>query len=297
MKIVPTRWLEIGYEEFGDPTGLPVLLLHGFPDDAVRAWDGVIRQLSHERVRMITPYLRGFGPTLITAPEAVSGQLAALGQDVLDLADSLHIERFVIVGQDWGARAAYAAAALAPARIIFLLCLATPYVMFGGKNESPAQARAFWYQWYFNLDRGREAFAADPKSFCEYLWRVWSPRWEFSTAEFAATSAAWSNPQFVDVVIHYYRHRYGNASGSGVYTAQQAILVAQPVIRVPTVFACGTADACNLPESSLGQECWFANGYERVEVEGAGHFIQREDPGLIAALLQRQNISHFIRGE
>jgi pimeloyl-ACP methyl ester carboxylesterase len=101
MKIVPTRWLEIGYEEFGDPTGLPVLLLHGFPDDAVRAWDGVIRQLSHERARMITPYLRGFGPILITAPEAVSGQLAALGQDVLDLADALRIERFVIVGQDW----------------------------------------------------------------------------------------------------------------------------------------------------------------------------------------------------
>ena len=69
----PDLVAEIGYEEFGDPTGLPVLLLHGFPDDAVRAWDGVIRQLSHERVRMITPYLRGFGPTLITAPEAVSG--------------------------------------------------------------------------------------------------------------------------------------------------------------------------------------------------------------------------------
>jgi pimeloyl-ACP methyl ester carboxylesterase len=103
MKIVPTRWLEIGYEEFGDPSGLPVLLLHGFPDDAVRAWDGVIRQLNHERVRMFTPYLRGFGPTLITAPEAVSGQVAALGQDVLDFADALHIERFTIVGQDWGA--------------------------------------------------------------------------------------------------------------------------------------------------------------------------------------------------
>ena len=99
------------------------------------------------------------------------------------------------------------------------------------------------------------------------------------------------------MVIHYYRHRYGNASGSGVYTAQQAILDAQPVIRVPTVFACGTADACKLPESSLGQERWFANGYERVEVEGAGHFIQREDPGLIAALLQGQNLSQFIRGE
>jgi len=154
MKIAATKRLEIGYEEFGDPTGLPVLLLHGFPDDPLRAWDGVIRQLRHERVRMITPYLRGFGPTLITAPEAVSGQLAALGQDVLDLADALHIERFVIVGQDWGARAAYAAAALAPARIISLLCLATPYVMFGGKDESPAQARAFWYQWYFNSDRG-----------------------------------------------------------------------------------------------------------------------------------------------
>ena len=87
------------------------------------------------------------------------------------------------------------------------------------------------------------------------------------------------------------------ASGSGVYTAQQATLDAQPVIRVPTVFACGTADACNLPESSLGQERWFANGYERVEVEGAGHFIQREDPELIAALLRRQNISHFTRGK
>ena len=103
MKIAATKRLEIGYEEFGDPTGLPVLLLHGFPDDAVRAWDGVIRQLSHERVRMITPYLRGFGPTLITAPEAVSGQVAALGQDVLDFADALHIERFTIVGRT-GAR-------------------------------------------------------------------------------------------------------------------------------------------------------------------------------------------------
>ena len=72
MKIAATRRLEIGYEEFGDPTGLAVLLLHGFPDDPLRAWDGVIRQLRHERVRMITPYLRGFGPTLITAPEAVA---------------------------------------------------------------------------------------------------------------------------------------------------------------------------------------------------------------------------------
>src|SRR5438128_11566988 len=125
--------------------------------------------------------------------------------------------------------------------------------MFVGKDESPAQARAFWYQWYFNSDRGRDAFAADPKSFCEYLWRVWSPRWEFSAAEFAATSAAWSNPQFVDVVIHYYRHRYGNASGSGGYAAKQATLEVQAGIGVPTGCGSGREDGWNPAEASLGK--------------------------------------------
>ncbi len=159
--------------------------------------------------------------------------------------------------------------------------------MFQGKRESLEQVRAYWYQWYFNTERGRAAFEADPTPFYEYIWRTWSPKWNYSPEEIESARPAWSNPQLVPFVISYYRHRYGNAPGAPAYAEQQAKLEPMPRVDVPTLFGCGLADAVNLPTSSEGQEAWFPKGYQRIEFPGVGHFPQREVPRSVADLIRR----------
>jgi pimeloyl-ACP methyl ester carboxylesterase len=291
MPSAHTPYSQIEYEAHGSPEHLALILLHGFPD-SFRTWDGVIDNLKGERLRILVPHLRGFGATHVHHPEALSGQTAALAQDILDFADALSIDRFVLVGHDWGARTAYSVAALAPQRLMGLVALSTPYLMFQGKRESPEQVRAYWYQWYFNTDRGRAAFEADPIPFCEYLWPTWSPEWKYTPAELESAKFAWTNPQFAPIVISYYRHRYGNAPGAPAYVRQQAQLDPKPgssisQVQVPLLFGCGLADAVNLPASSQGQEPWFPRGYERIEFPNVGHFPQREVPNDVAQLIRR----------
>ena len=287
MKIVRTAVAEIGYLESGRSDGFPVLFLHGFPDDA-HTWDRVVGELEGLPLRLVRPFQRGFGPSRVTAIAAHSGQVGALAQDVLDLADGLGIERFALVGQDWGSRAAHAVAILAPERVTGLVVLATGY---GAVADDPEvrlrQAHVFWYQWWFHTAAGRQALEQDRENVCEYLWRVWSPEWRFSAEEFAAILPSFQNEQFVDTVIHYYRHRWGAAPSSPLYESQETKLRDTPPIPVPAVFMCGTSDACNLPESSRGNTKAYSAGLERVELAGVGHFVQRERPGEVAKRLQR----------
>jgi pimeloyl-ACP methyl ester carboxylesterase len=290
----------IEYEEHGARQHVPVILLHGFPD-SLRTWDRVVDNLKGESLCFLIPHLRGFGATRVDNPEALSGQTAALAQDVLDFADAVSIDRFVLVGHDWGARTAYSVAVLAPQRLLGLVALSTPYLMFQGKRESPEQIRAYWYQWYFNTERGRQAFESDPIPFCEYLWPTWSPQWKFAPEELASAKFAWTNPQFVPFVISYYRHRYGNAPGAPAYANQQAQLdpkpgSSMPQIEVPLLFGCGLADAVNLPASSEGQELWFPRGYQRIEFPNVGHFPQREVPNDVAQLIRRALPSNVVAG-
>ena len=213
MPIAKTEFIDIEYEQHGREDAQPVVLLHGFPD-SLRSWDRVVAILKSENLRFIVPNLRGYGATHVKSPDAMSCQTAALAQDVLDLADALSIGKFLLVGHDWGARTAYSVAVLAPKRLTKLVALSTPYLMFQGKRESPEQIRAYWYQWYFNTERGRAAFESDPWPFYEYIWRSWSPDWNFAPEEFATAKPALQNSQLVPFVISYYRHRYGNAPGA-----------------------------------------------------------------------------------
>jgi pimeloyl-ACP methyl ester carboxylesterase len=287
MRIARTAVAEIGYLESGRSDGFPVLFLHGFPDDA-HTWDKVVAELEGSPLRLIRPFQRGFGPSRVTSIAAHSGQVAALAQDVLDLADELGIDRFALVGQDWGSRAAHGVAVLAPERVTRLLVLATGY---GSVVDDPEvqlrQAHAFWYQWWFHTAAGRVALEQNREKVCEYLWRVWSPEWRFDPDEFAAIVPSLRNEQFVDTVIHYYRHRWGAAPSSPFYESQEIKLRDTPPIPVPAVFICGMSDACNLPESSRGNEKLYPAGLERVELPGVGHFVQRERPEEVAKRLQR----------
>ncbi len=293
-KTVRTKQVEIAYEEHGAGSAgsaggsPPVVLLHGFPDSP-RGWDGVVAALADLPVRILVPYLRGYGATRVVTADAASGQGAALGQDVLDLSDALGIERFVLAGHDWGSRAAAAVALLAPHRLHALMLLASPY---GAGDAAPeerlAQAQAFWYQWYLHTPQGIDALREDRRAFCRRLWRVWSPQWRFAEADFAATAASFDNDQFVDTVVHYYRHRWGNAAGSPVYARQQAALDGAPPLPVAATMVIGTADAVTPPAATRATARNFAAGVRFVDAPGAGHFIQREQPGLVAALLRAE---------
>ncbi len=283
-KRVRTSCLEVAYEDRGSPQADPVILVHGFPDD-ICTWDGVVAPLVDAGYRTLTPYLRGFGPTRFLEKTAFrSGQLAALGQDLIEFADALGIERFMLVGHDWGARAAYIAAALWPERVRGLVTLSVGYGTSTPKDMiSYDQARAYWYQWYFGLERGRVALEQDPRGLCRWLWEAWSPDWHLDDTTFETTARSFDNPHFVEVSIHSCRHRWGNAPGDRRYDEIEARIATLPRIPVSTTVVHGANDGATFPETSAAKERHFTGPYEREVIGGVGHFVQRERPDVVSA--------------
>ena len=114
VRFAKTPVLNIGYEEHGDPSGFPIMLLHGFPYD-IRSFDGVVPPLVEAGHRVIVPYLRGYGATSFLDPDTPrTAEQAAIGQDVVDLAEALGIDRLALAGFDWGLRAACITSILHP---------------------------------------------------------------------------------------------------------------------------------------------------------------------------------------
>src|SRR5208282_3693119 len=233
-----TETLEISYEESGPADGRPAVLLHGFPDDP-RTWDGVAAPLAAAGYRTLVPYLRGYGPTrFLDAGTPRSGQQAALGHDLNAFLDALGIARAALVGYDWGGRAACVVAALWPERAAALVSIGGYNIQNIAKSATPASAEQeyrFWYQWYFHTERGRAGLGANRREICRLLWRLWSPNWRFDEASYERTAASFDNPDFVPVVIHSYRHRYGAAPGDPSLEAIEERLAAGPRIAVPTI--------------------------------------------------------------
>jgi pimeloyl-ACP methyl ester carboxylesterase len=287
---VDTVSLRIAYEESGPGDGIPVVLLHGFPDD-VRAWDGVAGELVEHGFRTVVPYLRGFGPTQFLGAESFrSGQQAALGHDLLGLLDALEIDRAFLAGFDWGGRAACIVAALWPERVRGLVPIGGYSIQDIAKARTPAppeSERRGWYKWYFNTERGRNGLTRNRREFCRLLWNLWSPNMKFDDDTFERTAASFDNPDFVDIVIHSYRHRQGTAPGDPALDAIEARLSARPPIGVPTVLLHGGADGVDPAEGTEGHERFFTGAYERRVVPGAGHFLPREAPAEVVAAVRR----------
>ncbi len=288
MRTVRTSTLEIGYEERGEPAGAPVILLHGFPDDA-HAWDAVAPPLAAKGCRVLAPYLRGYGPTrFLDAGAPRMAQQAAIGQDLLDFMDALGLERAALAGYDWGGRAACIVAILAPARVRALVTIGGYNVqntLAPPKPASASQERANWYQWYFNTERGRLGLETNRREICRLLWGDWSPGWRFDDATFERTAAAFDNPDFVPVVIHSYRHRHRNAPGDPRFDAIERRLAERPRIEVPSVILQGRDDTVDPPRRSETHRALFPDGTERHVVPDAGHFMPREQPGVVVDAL------------
>jgi pimeloyl-ACP methyl ester carboxylesterase len=281
---VSTPVLEIGYEAAGEPGGEPVILLHGFPYD-VRAYDEVADELAASGRYVMAPYLRGYGPTRFRDARTLrSGQQAAIGQDLLDFMDALEIDRAVVAGYDWGGRAACIAAALWPDRITGLVTCGGYAIQDIANSGEPAPAEVevkFWYQYYFHSERGRRGLTRNRDELCALLWRDWSPAWTASAAAYPATSPSLHNPDFVDVVIHSYRHRYGLAEGDPRYQPLEVALAALPKIAVPTVILVSEADGVTGP-AGLDHGPHFTGPCEIRSLPGIGHNVPQEAPTAFA---------------
>jgi pimeloyl-ACP methyl ester carboxylesterase len=287
---VRTPALEIGYEAHGSPGGTPVVLLHGFPDD-VRAFDDVAPSLAAAGCRVLVPYLRGYGPTrFLDSNELRMAQQAAIGQDLLEFMAALRLAPAALAGYDWGGRAACISAILAPERVRALVTIGGYNVQNTVTPAPPASAKAersYWYQWYFNTERGRQGLAQNRRDICRLLWQEWSPTWRFEPAAFERTAASFDNPDFVTVVIHSYRHRHGNAPGDGRLDAIERRLAERPAITVPTVILHGADDTVGPPKRAEAELPQFPAGTERRVVPGVGHFMPREEPkAVVDALLK-----------
>jgi pimeloyl-ACP methyl ester carboxylesterase len=283
LPTVRTPLLEIAYEERNPNARKIVVLLHGFPDDAA-TWEGVLAAPELRTVRTLVPYLRGYGPTRFRDASTMrSGEIAALGRDVIEFLDALGIERCVLVGHDWGARAGYAAAVLAPDRIRHLIALSVGYgTNVPSQKISMPQNEYYWYQWFLATERGRAALSDERRAFCRYLWRTWSPSWHFEESEFERTAASFDNPDFVEIVLHSYRQRWGFVPGDPLYEHDRARLAPLPKIAVPTIVMAGADDGATLPEATEGIEKFFTDSFARELLSGVGHFIQRERPQAVA---------------
>jgi pimeloyl-ACP methyl ester carboxylesterase len=280
-KSIRTKVLDIAYHESGPADGSPVILLHGWPSDP-HDWDDVASALAHVGCRVLVPWLRGFGPTrFLDANTPRSGQQAALGADVRDFMDALGIRQAVLAGYDWGGRGACVASALWPERVSGLVSI-TGYniqnISAAGRPATAAQEHRYWYQWYFQTERGRAGLQQNRRDICRLLWELWSPNWHFDEATFAATAESFDNPDFVDVTIQSYRHRYANALGDPALEPLEQRLAEQPSISVPTIVLHGACDGVGPAAQSERHARHFTARYERRVIPLAGHFLSRETP-------------------
>ncbi|MEJ8812550.1 alpha/beta hydrolase [Variovorax ureilyticus] len=277
--------LDVSYFEVGPPAGPPVLLMHGFPYD-IHSYVDVAPMLAAAGCRVIVPYLRGYGGTrFLRDATPRSGEQAALGADLLALLDALAIPKAVLAGYDWGGRAACVVAALWPERCAGLVSYNSYNVQDIAKAMQPDSAEnehRLWYQYYFHSERGRAGLAADRRGITRLLWQLWSPTWRFEDATFERSAQAFDHPDFVDVVIHSYRHRFGLVPGDPAYADIEAKLAGQPAIAVPTITFDGADDGVRSPADASAHAHRFAGPRSHRVVPGVGHNMPQEVPRVFA---------------
>lgn len=277
--------LEVGVEQYGEPDGWPAILLHGFPYDP-RCYDGVAPVLVAAGAHVLVPYLRGYGPTrFLDRATPRSGQQAALAADLRALIAASGLSLPIVAGFDWGGRAACLAAMLWPQEIRALVTVSGYHVQNIAAAAFPVPPefeRRLWYQYYLHGERGRAGLQAHRREFARLLWREWSPEWCFTDDEFDFTAVSFDNPDFVDVVVHSYRHRYGLVPGDPAYQGLEDQVGPQPPITVPTVVIDPQRDGL-VPESP-GREAHAQHFPALLDVRSvqAGHNVPQEAPAAFA---------------
>lgn len=277
--------LNIGYAEVGPANGPVVILLHGWPYD-IHSFADVAPLLASAGYRVIVPHLRGYGTTRFLSEAVVrNGQQSALAVDVIALMDALKIEKAILGGFDWGARTACVVAALWPERCQALVSVSGYLIGSQAGNTAPLLPKAelaWWYQFYFATERGKQGYEANRQDFAKLIWQLASPKWNFDAATFERSAHTLHNPDHVAIVIDNYRWRLSLSNGEPQYDELERHLAAAPVITVPTVTLEGDANGAPHPEPTAYAKK-FAGKYAHHTITGGiGHNLPQEAPKAFA---------------
>jgi pimeloyl-ACP methyl ester carboxylesterase len=280
--------LDVGYVDIGPSDGRAVLLLHGWPYD-VQTYADVAPVLAQRGFRVLVPHLRGFGTTRFRSSETMrNGQQAALAVDVIAFLDALGLERVLIGGVDWGARAACCVAALWPERVEGLVSV-SGYLIGTRAAASiplhPSEELKWWYQHYFATDRGRLGYETYRREFAKLIWKLASPRWDFDKETFERSAVSLANEDHVSITIHNYRWRLGLAEGERALEAVEDQLASQPIIRVPTISLEGDANGAPHPDPSSYKTKFSGHYTHRLVQGGIGHNLPQEAPDAFVAAI------------
>lgn len=257
---ITANGLRFAYEEAG--SGPLVLLIHGFPDTP-KTWDATAAALASAGYRAVCPYTRGYAPTEVPADARYDAE--TLGRDVIGLIAALGERDAIVVGHDWGASAAYAAAQLAPERVRFLVTVAIPH---------PASIRPWprilWgarHMFAFQSRRAEEHVRKDDFALIDALVRRWSPAWQLlPPEETLAVKEIFRRPECLSAALGYYR--------------ALRLQLPKPLrkrIRVPSAVFSGQDDPALRLSDYERARGFYVTGCEIIHMPG-GHFLHREHP-------------------
>jgi pimeloyl-ACP methyl ester carboxylesterase len=285
LKQVDAGLLSVGYAEAGPPDGPAVILLHGWPYD-IHSYADVTRLLASAGYRVIVPYLRGYGTTrFLSDATHRNGQQSVLGVDVIAFMDALGIDAAIIGGFDWGARTANVVAALWPNRCKAMVSVSGYLIGSPEANKAPllpSAELAWWYQFYFATERGRDGYDKYRREFAKLIWQIASPKWNFDDATFNRSAASFDNADHVSIVIHNYRWRLGLAEGEARYDDLEKQLADSPVITVPTITLEGDANGAPHPDPGTYAAKFPGEYAHRTISGGVGHNLPQEAPHAFA---------------
>ncbi|WP_267389808.1 alpha/beta hydrolase [Sphingomonas sp. GC_Shp_3] len=278
MPMITAGDLNMEVSLHGAEQGQPLLLIHGWPDDA-STWDQVAPALAAEGFRVIVPTLRGFGATRFVNDDVLrTGNSAMLAIDMIALLDALGIDRFMVAGHDWGSNTAEALAVGWPDRVERMAMLSTPPRLGGMPTPPFEQTQRQWYHWFMATARGAEAVRADRRGFTHLHWVNWSPAGWFDEATFDRVARSFDNPDWVDVTLHSYRARWGEAEPDPRSVWLKDMVKATETLSLPTLYIHGDADGVNPPSTANDVHTKFVGPFARITMTEVGHFPQRENP-------------------
>lgn len=262
-------------------SGPLVLCLHGFPDTA-HSFRHQMPALADAGYHVVAPFMRGYAPT-DPAPDG-RYESAALSVDVIALINALGASDAIVFGHDWGAVAAYGAAAAEPKRIRKLITAAVPYGpgVFQALATNYAQQKRSWYMYFFQSAIAEMAVSFNDFAFLEKLWADWSPDWKWSAQEMEALKRCFRAPGTLSAALGYYRATLGTLFRGS--TPPGNAMTATP-IEVPAMMLHGRNDGCIGAELLEGMASYFPRGLRTEIIDGAGHFVHQEKPAAVNRLI------------
>ena len=278
QRVVKTDRLEFTTLQCG--SGPLALCLHGFPDSA-HTWRHLLPELAKAGYRAVAPFMRGYAPTSIPTDGAY--QTCELGLDANGIHNALGAdERAVVIGHDWGATAAYAAAIIEPQRWSKVVGMAVPpwgamARAFVGNIE---QIRRSWYMFYFQHPLADLVVPANDLAFIDMIWESWSPGFD-SVVDVRNAKDCLSAPANLQAALGYYRATLGDGFRNPAHQdLQQRVAGDQP--PQPTLYLHGVDDGCIGIEVARDAALHAPSTSTVLEIDHAGHFVHLERPSIVA---------------